>query len=165
MGCAAAGVVHRDLKPANVIFYFARNEWALIDMGGAAMIGSEAPITCTLAYAAPETIHALAHGERTVIADAAVDVWALGVMAFELFTRTRAFEYGSREVIEAAMREPDTLPWERTSDPEFERNMRRMGWMKDDILRMLTRDPRERLPVQDAVRRWRSFLRQETTHR
>ena len=156
-------MVHRDLKPANVIFYFARNEWALIDMGGAVAIGLEAPITCTLAYAAPETINALARGERTVIADAAVDVWALGVMAFELFTRTRAFEYGTREVIEAAMREPGTLPWERPGDPEFDRHMRRMGWMKDDILRMLARNPWDRLRVQDAVRRWRSYLHQETT--
>ena len=35
-----SGVVHRDLKPGNVINYPARNEWTLIDFGGAADIGA-----------------------------------------------------------------------------------------------------------------------------
>ena len=56
---------------------------------GCVSVGVEAPMSYSLAYAAPETIEAAERKDRTVVADPAVDVWALGVMAYELFTRTR----------------------------------------------------------------------------
>jgi hypothetical protein len=36
--------------------------------------------------------HALIAGKTEIMADGALDAWALGVVAFELLTRTQAFQ-------------------------------------------------------------------------
>jgi serine/threonine protein kinase len=45
----------------------------------------------SLQYAAPELIIAAGKGANGIEADGAVDVWALGVIAFELLTGTLGF--------------------------------------------------------------------------
>lgn len=75
-----AQVVHRDLKPENVLLY--QGHWCLADFGIARYAeATTAPDTrkfaMTPAYAAPEQWR----GER---ATPATDVYALGVMAFEI---------------------------------------------------------------------------------
>jgi len=75
-----AGVVHRDLKPENVLFY--NGHWCLTDFGISRYAeATTAPDThkysMTDQYAAPEQWR----GER---ATPATDVYAFGVMAFEL---------------------------------------------------------------------------------
>ncbi len=75
-----AGVVHRDLKPENVLLY--KGHWCLADFGIARYAeATTAPDTrkhaMTPCYAAPEQWRA----ER---ATNATDVYAFGVMAFEL---------------------------------------------------------------------------------
>ncbi len=75
-----AQVVHRDLKPENVLLY--QGHWCLSDFGIARYAeATTAPDTrkfaMTPAYAAPEQWR----GER---ATPATDVYALGVMAFEI---------------------------------------------------------------------------------
>jgi serine/threonine-protein kinase len=75
-----AGVVHRDLKPENVLLY--QGHWCLADFGIARYAeATTAPDTRKFAmtppYAAPEQWR----GER---ATSATDVYAFGVMAFEL---------------------------------------------------------------------------------
>jgi serine/threonine-protein kinase len=79
-----AGVVHRDLKPENVLLY--QGHWCLADFGIARY--AEATTTpnthkfaMTPPYAAPEQWR----GER---ATSATDVYAFGVMAFELLQGT-----------------------------------------------------------------------------
>jgi serine/threonine-protein kinase len=74
------GVVHRDLKPENVLFY--EGHWCLADFGIARYAeATTAPDTrkfaMTPAYAAPEQW-------RWERATSATDVYALGVLAFEL---------------------------------------------------------------------------------
>jgi eukaryotic-like serine/threonine-protein kinase len=75
-----AGVVHRDLKPENVLLY--EGHWCLADFGIARYAeATTAPDTHKFAmtprYAAPEQWR----GER---ATSATDVYALGVLAFEV---------------------------------------------------------------------------------
>ena len=82
-----AGVVHRDLKPENVLLY--KGHWCLADFGIARYAeATTAPDTHkymkTWAYAAPEQWRA----ER---ATSATDVYAFGVMAFELLQGHRPF--------------------------------------------------------------------------
>ena len=86
-----AGYVHRDLKPANVMWLPRQNRWTVIDFGCVARAGEDAPLSFTLAYAAPE-VAAAYRGERWDIeAHPALDTWSLGIMAFEMLTRAPAF--------------------------------------------------------------------------
>jgi serine/threonine-protein kinase len=80
-------VVHRDLKPENVLLL--DGHWCLADFGISRYAeATTAPDTqkyaMTAPYAAPERWRA----ER---ATSATDVYALGVMAFEMLTGTRPF--------------------------------------------------------------------------
>ncbi len=91
------GVVHRDLKPANVLVG-ADGRIKVIDFGVARSTGGDdAPATepgvvyGTLAYMSPEQV---ANG----VVDLRSDVWALGVIAFELLTGRRPFA-------------PSSAPW------------------------------------------------------
>jgi tetratricopeptide (TPR) repeat protein len=84
----AQGLVHRDVKPANVLV---GNDGAVLltDFGVARdealpTLTRDGGFVGTLDYAAPEQVR----GERV---DARADVWALGVILFELLHGTRPF--------------------------------------------------------------------------
>ena len=83
------GVVHRDIKPSNVLVDLPRGSLKLTDFGLARLAEAERTRTGlvmgTPAYMAPEQ---LAGGE----ADARGDVYALGVVLFQLLTGRLPFE-------------------------------------------------------------------------
>ena len=124
------GIVHRDLKPANVML--AGTVPKIVDFGIAKELGSEVAVTTgrrigTPAYMAPEQ---LAGG---LIAPC-VDVWAVGVMLFEMVTGTMPFE---RFVDGRCPQLVDTAPRAReraTISPQLD----------DLIARCLARDPARR---------------------
>ncbi|MFN3240946.1 MAG: protein kinase domain-containing protein [Planctomycetota bacterium] len=104
------GVVHRDVKPANVMVD-ERGRVVLIDFGFAAVcdeadnsLSRTADVVGTPYYMAPEQFDG-----RTM--DAAVDIWATGVLLFELLAGQRPFEGPSPDAIRAAIRssEPPDL--------------------------------------------------------
>lgn len=83
----AGDVVHRDLKPENVLLY--EGHWCLADFGIARYAGATTELetrkfAMTAPYAAPEQWR----GER---ATSAADVYAFGVIAFELTQGQRPF--------------------------------------------------------------------------
>jgi serine/threonine-protein kinase len=102
------GIVHRDVKPSNILFT-AKGELRLADFGVAARIGSRGTLgdgwretrVGTLPYAAPEQW--IAPGSST---QPAADVFALGVVLFELLT--------------------GRLPWEPRADEDNEALARRI---------------------------------------
>ena len=86
------GYAHRDIKPANVLWLPREDAWVPIDFGCAARIGSRAPLTYSPTYAAPEVLHADELCAEVVEVFPEVDVWSLGVLAFELLTGLKAPE-------------------------------------------------------------------------
>ena len=143
------GIMHRDLKPANVMIT-SDGEVKILDFGLArayagdtedgsnpalsptitAAMTQAGTILGTAAYMSPEQ----ARGRRV---DHRADIWAMGVILFELLVGRRLFEGESTTDILASVIkiEPDLdlLP------PETRSSTRRM------LRRCLQRDPRQRL--------------------
>ena len=84
--------MHRDLKPANVMWLPRQNRWTVIDFGCVARIGQKAPLSFTLAYAAPEVVTAYQRRKSHIQCGPALDAWSLGILAFELLTGAPAFD-------------------------------------------------------------------------
>jgi serine/threonine-protein kinase len=129
-GLAAAherGVIHRDLKPANILLDGAGN--ARIADFGLAGVAGETVRAGTPAYMAPEQI-----AGGTVTAQS--DIYALGLVLYELFTGQRAID--AKNVAELLLkREAGIVPPSqvvRDLDPAVDRA----------IMRCLERDPADR---------------------
>ena len=87
-----AGYVHRDVKPANVMWLPRQNRWTVIDFGCIARTGEVAPLSFTLAYAAPEVADAFFTKKNRITSTPALDAWSLGVMALEMLSGATAFD-------------------------------------------------------------------------
>ena len=96
----SSGFVHRDVKPGAVLWLPGEHRWVLVNFCRAARIGASTPAPCSLSYAAPEVaanascaadggVHA---GATPMPASIAADMWSLGVVALELFSRARALD-------------------------------------------------------------------------
>jgi hypothetical protein len=134
-GLAAAherGVLHRDLKPANIMID-GRGEPRITDFGLAAVAGNLEAAEIrhgTPAYMAPEQLAGREVSRQS-------DIYALGLVLYEMFTGKRAFEAGS--LAELMRMQEQAKPASITStvkdlDPAIERV----------ILRCLSPDPRNR---------------------
>jgi len=135
LGLGAAhenGVLHRDLKPANIMID-GRGRVRITDFGLAGTVeelAAEAGSAGTPAYMAPEQL-------RGGVATAQSDIFALGLVLYELFTGKRAADVAqrsdpSRPDSESSPRTPSSLVAD--VDPAVERV----------ILRCLERDPARR---------------------
>ena len=86
------GVLHRDIKPANIFVRYGKRLRAVIgDVGlGKKMLSSLAAeglhtaCVCTDGYVAPELLVLRGNGKKTAVYGASVDIWAAGVVAFEV---------------------------------------------------------------------------------
>ena len=100
------GVIHRDIKPANVMLT-KEGRIKVVDFGIARQIDSNLTqtdsIIGTLAYMSPQQIR----GER---ADARSDIWATGVMLYELLTYQRPFDGPNQAALVLNISKDDVLP-------------------------------------------------------
>ena len=108
-----AGVVHRDLKPSNLFLTYDRRQQPVLkvmDFGIAKVLEMEAQRTATPigtpAYAAPEQMgggfRKLAAKQGIAIdagVSAATDVWALGLVAYEMLTEVAADKYWAADTL------------------------------------------------------------------
>ncbi len=152
------GIVHRDLKPANIkltpdgkvkILDFGLAKAWTDDGGGASSSGdlSHSPtmtrgteagmILGTAAYMSPEQARGKAVDKRT-------DIWAFGVVLYEILTGRRAFTGGDvTEVLAAVIRDAPDLS---ALPPETPEPIRRL------LRRCLEKDRHERLADMGTVR-------------
>jgi len=102
------GVVHRDLKPSNVLLG-GHGEVQVMDWGLSALLadrvatGAADRITGTPAYMSPEQASGSSFDERA-------DVWALGVLLYELLVFTRPFSGDTNALLAAIATEQPRSP-------------------------------------------------------
>jgi serine/threonine-protein kinase len=146
----ARGVVHCDIKPAN-IFLGRGDQPKVLDFGiaralhapEASVLGAtEGLVAGSPHYLAPEQLS----GERI---DARTDVYALGVVLYELLTGRKAFPGDSLAAIIRAVREHEPPPASAAGAPDV---------LSAIAARALARDPAQRHPDAAALgrdlRRW-----------
>jgi Tol biopolymer transport system component len=157
-----AQVVHRDLKPSNILVD-AAGEVKLLDFGIAKVLGpqgSEATRTAapmTPLYAAPEQIRGLPATERT-------DVYALGLLLYELLTGRRAHQAGDespealvRAVLESEPARPSAAAGADPAAPAAGNRLaitlrrRLRGDLDNIVLKALCKDPAGRYPSAAAL--------------
>jgi serine/threonine-protein kinase len=144
------GIVHRDLKPSNIMV--TSSGVKLLDFGLAKqqatgpsesettlLVTGEGVIIGTVPYMAPELL-------RGHPADARSDLFALGVILYEMLTGKRPFEGKSRADLIAAILEREPLPLtdqNRATPPAL------------DLLiqACLSKDPEDRIQTANDVRR------------
>jgi serine/threonine protein kinase len=120
--------------------------------------GEPAALAFSLTYAAPELVDAAQRGDATIAASSAVDVWALGAIAFELLTGAPIFPRGSsRSAMVRAATGQDPLPWEQ-GDEEATRRLQGLGLLKRSVLSCLARDPALRPTSTELLASWHSLL-------
>ncbi|NOK18817.1 protein kinase [Corallococcus carmarthensis] len=141
-----AGVVHRDLKPANVFMVEPPNAaptLKLVDFGIAKLLeNKDSPTTVdgsvlgTPEFMAPEQIRGGTVGPAT-------DLYALGIMAFQMLTGVRPFQGDPVQVLFAHVDRIPPLPSSRAGEipPELDTL----------VLQLLAKDPALRPPSAEAV--------------
>jgi predicted ATPase len=131
------GIIHRDLKPDNVLIADDGTP-RLTDFGIALFSDEDVALTVagsvlgTYAYLSPEAALGKALDERT-------DIWAFGVMLFEMLAGQRPFEHGMiGALINAILMEP--VPNLADLRPDVGEDL------LDLTLRMLDKNPAARIP-------------------
>ncbi len=130
-------IVHGDLKPRNVRIERNTGKVKVLDFGIARAM-KETLVTMpwnSPAYTSPERLES---GK----ADLQSDLWAVGVMLYELMMGHLPFQAESRELLERRIRSSDPPP---PLPPNYPLALRRI------IQRMLRRNPAERFPSPGAA--------------
>ncbi|WNG43009.1 protein kinase [Archangium minus] len=114
------GIVHRDLKPGNV-FLTREGAVKLLDFGLSYLavepVGSELqPIGGTPAYMAPEQW-------RGEVQDARTDIWAAGVVLYEMLTGEPPFQAATMAELRERVTSPEPAPLVRVRHPEVPRQV------------------------------------------
>ncbi len=171
------GVVHRDLKPGNVMLD-GEGQPHVLDFGLAkcdadVAVSADGQVLGTPAYMSPEQ----ARGEASLI-DGRTDVYALGVIHYEMLTGVRPFLGNVRMVLDQVLHEEPRAP--RRLNDRVPRDLEMIclkamakepswryasaGEMAADLRRFLRGEPVRARPLGVLARAWRwSRQRQRVT--
>jgi len=130
-----AGVIHRDIKPDNVLIG-QDGRVVLADFGVAAVAAAEGELSGTPAYMAPEQ----ARGETPT---PAADVYAVGVVLFEMLAGRRAFAGDTLAILDAKQALDSVTLGPADAPPE----------LAQVIARATSRDAAARFPTAGALGR------------
>ena len=135
--CHAKHVIHRDIKPENLLLGL-NGELKIADFGWSVHApNSRRKTLCgTLDYLPPEMVEGSMHDER-------VDVWSLGVLAYEFLYGTPPFEAAGHSETYKRILKVDLAfpPTPVVSEPA-----------KDLIRRLLVKAPADRLPLERVLK-------------
>jgi len=136
------GYVHCDLRPSNIMLFRSANKWKLLEFDSASSAGRSTQTSTTVTYAAPEIARAEREGKTEIIPHASADLFAVGVIAFELLTGQRIYgEDATAGKVREFLLADEPLPG--------------LAKLEDDqshsfIEKLLQKDPRDRLSAQRA---------------
>merc|ERR1719203_2384202 len=139
----ALGIVHRDLKPENILCLDEHDDTAIVisDFGLSKFAAPHTEMTMpcgTLAYVAPEVLSMKGYGRK-------VDLWSLGCIMHLLLRGVLPFDGHTKdEVVEKTLNKKLNLThkkWDRVSADA-----------KDLIAKLLIKDPKKRISVEDALK-------------
>jgi serine/threonine protein kinase len=145
----AMGVIHRDVKPDNILLEGTRRRVVVTDFGIAKALSAGAGVGTltgtgvvigTPSYMSPEQ----AAGEKEI--DARSDIYCLGLVAFEMLVGDPPFQ---------AATVPGILMKQITEPAPDVRSLRNdcPDDLGNTIMRCLEKDPHDRWPTADALRR------------
>ncbi|KAG0346714.1 hypothetical protein BG004_001010 [Podila humilis] len=143
-------VCHLNIKPSNFVrdpyasSCLSRNSvgWKLVDFDAARIIGEEMVGRCTFSYAAPEILKFNAKSKGCV-ARAALDIWSLGLVIYELLTDRPLFptDDHAKDVLLDNSMKPVRYYDKKNIQPEY--------WPLLDA--MLVYDPEKRLSASQLL--------------
>ncbi|QLQ81191.1 hypothetical protein HG537_0E05460 [Torulaspora globosa] len=127
-------IIHRDIKPENILIGF-NNVIKLTDFGSSVVSprGTKRKTLCgTIDYLSPELINSREYDDK-------VDIWALGVLAYELVVNCPPFEEESKDltykrIVSGDLRFPNTI----SSDAQ------------DLIRKLLRHNAKDRITLQEV---------------
>lgn len=138
--CHDNNIIHRDVKLENFLYDPITQIVKLCDFGWATELGADQMLRATICgtydYMAPEMIQQKAY-------DYSVDIWALGVLLYELIHGYTPFGSGDDDY---AMIFKNVLKFNFKIDKEITNNCR------DLIMKMLTLKPDSRVTINDIVK-------------
>ena len=151
MAAHEENIIHRDIKPGNIIIT-EKGEVKIVDFGLATLAGEKITESVstkgTIAYMAPEIINGSPGDQRS-------DLWALGIVLFEMLTAHLPFkgEYPEPVMYSIVNEEPETLAQYLTNVPHS---------LQTVINRLLKKDPNERYQsIQDMLVDLKQFVKED----
>ncbi|CAG8574658.1 17897_t:CDS:2 [Dentiscutata erythropus] len=139
-------VAHLDIKPGNFVHEKADNTaWRLVDFEAARFVGEEYVDDCSPMYCPPEVFNA-AFNKQPIIASTSMDIWSLGCIIFELYTKTPLF-YSEEDAIDKL-----TKSFTKGELVDFPINKIPDQQARNILLKMLAVNPSERISCEQILR-------------